>query len=377
VVFLKKFATGRFDNAHSEYVRQNDWYLMKNGGRRLFDAIPASQWNELARLPTQRHCWARASLETINARDDAWPLTFGNALAPFVLTRAHPRRLTFVGDRISEPFDVLADSDTVDGLAGAIVRTGLAINLKRIPAGAAIIDALRRGYRGRGFCMIKPRRRGCPYIELDDTWRDPEKHFSKGRRWDFRDKRRKARSIGSVAFDIVTPSSTNLDAYLEEAFVVEGAGWKRATGTAIAVSRYRSAFYSRFAKYAAQEGILRLCFLRIGGKTAAMEYAVECDGRFFTHKIGYDETFAFCTPGNLLRLETIRYAAERGLRSYEFMGMDEPWTYLWTKSVRPMVWLKAYPISVRGLWALTYDKPDVRNQTRTPSRRSKAASSFC
>jgi CelD/BcsL family acetyltransferase involved in cellulose biosynthesis len=349
---------------------------MKNGGRRLFDVIPASQWNKLARLPTQRHCWARASLETINARDDAWPLTFGNALAPFVITRARPRRLAFIGDFISEPFDVLADSDTLDGLAQAIVKTGFAINLKRIPADAAIIDALRRGYRGRGFCTVQPTRHGCPYIELDDTWRDPEKHFNKTRRGDFRDKWRKARSIGPVAFDIITSGSTKLDAYLEEAFAVEGAGWKRATGTAIAVSRYRTAFYSAFAKYAAQEGILRLCFLRIGGKAAAMEYAVECNGRFFSHKIGYDEKFAFCAPGNLLRLEIIRYAAERGLRSYEFMGTDEPWTYLWTKSVRPMVRLKAYPISARGLWALAYDKLHVRNRTRTPNRRSKKRQPF-
>jgi hypothetical protein len=105
-------------------------------------------------------------LKTINAHDEVWPITFGNALAPFIIKRADPRRLAFIGDFIPEPYDVLSDGGTVDGLAEAIVKTGLAINLKRIPADAAIIGTLQRAYRGRGFVMIKPWRKGCPYIEL-------------------------------------------------------------------------------------------------------------------------------------------------------------------------------------------------------------------
>lgn len=312
----------------------------------------------------QRHCWVRTCLETINADDDERLITFGNALAPFVIKRADPHRLAFIGDFMQQPYDVLSDGDTIDGLGEAIVKTGLAINLRRIPADAAIIGALQRAYRGRGFVMIKPWRKGCPYIELDDTWREPEHHFSASKRSNFRKRRRKAENIGHVAFDIITPEPTEVRALVEEAFAVEAAGWKRTVGTAIAVSRYRSAFYSRFAEYAAQEGILRLCFLRIGGKPAAMQYAVECSGRFFGLKIGYDEIFAHCSPGNLLRLETIRYAAERGLLSYEFLGHDAPCTYFWTKTVRPMVSLKAYPVTAQGLWVLTYDKLRIRERTR-------------
>ena len=93
-----------------------------------------------------------------------------------------------------------------------------------------------------------------------------------------------------------------------------------------------------------------------------MEYAVECGGSFFVHKIAYDEAFEFCSPGSLLRLETIRYAAEHGLQSYEFQGKDAQWTHFWTKTVRPMVRLKAYPLTARGLWMRSYDT--VRVGTR-------------
>jgi CelD/BcsL family acetyltransferase involved in cellulose biosynthesis len=84
----------------------------------------------------------------------------------------------------------------------------------------------------------------------------------------------------------------------------------------------------------------------------------------FLLRIGYDETFKNCSPGNLLRVESIRYATERGLRSYEFLGSDAAWTYTWTKTVRPMVSLEAYPASVRGLWVLAQDKLGVPKSMR-------------
>ena len=67
---------------------------------------------------------------------------------------------------IGEPYDVLSDGDTIEGLA--IVRTGLAIDLRRSPADAPIEAALERAYRGRASVVVKPRQRNCPYIELDD-----------------------------------------------------------------------------------------------------------------------------------------------------------------------------------------------------------------
>lgn len=210
-----------------------------------------------------------------------------------------------------------------------------------------------RAYRGRGFVTVRPGRWACPYIELDDSWREPERHFRKKRRWTLRKRRRMAESLGHVAFEVMAPELANVNALVKEAFAVEASGWKRRAGSAIAVSPWRRAFYGRFAKYAAEEGILRLCFLRIDGKAAAMEIGIECDQRFFGHKIGYDESFALCSPGNLLRLEILRYAAERELRSFEFQGKDAPWTYNWTKSVRKMVSVTARPLTARRFWGLS------------------------
>jgi hypothetical protein len=313
-----------------------------SASHRRFQDIDPSDWNNRARMPTQRHCWVRAALETINARHTECLLTFQDSFAPLII-RGEKLRLRFIGDRIAEPYDVLCNEDAVEGLAAAILETALAIRFRPIAPSAPILGALQRVSRGRRSFLIEPCAWGCPYIELDGSWREPEAHFSASWRSSFRRMRRKAENMGQVTFDIVTPKLNEVRALLNEAIAVEARSWMKAAGVAMTVSRWRARFYKRFAKYAASEGILRLCFLRIEGRPVAMEYAVECGGRFFAHKIAYDESFEHCSPGTLLRLEILRRAAERGLQSYEFQGKDAPWTYIWTKTVRPMVCVNSPP----------------------------------
>src|SRR3989454_167719 len=122
---------------------------------------------------------------------------------------------------------------------------------------------------------------------------------------------------------------TFLAEILAESFRVEAAGWKGRTGSALLSDPHRRQFYEKYATIASEKGILRLSFIRIGGEVAATQIAVESGGRFWLLKVGYDERFARCSPGHLLMVETLRYAAERGLRTFEFLGSAEPWTQVW------------------------------------------------
>ena len=108
-------------------------------------------------------------------------------------------------------------------------------------------------------------------------------------------------------------------------------------------------FFRRYARAAAGLGTLRLCFLRhIDGRPAAAQQpAIETGERFWLLKIGYDPVFGRCSPGTLLIAETIRHAAARGLRAYEFLGAVEPWTALWTEQAHRCVALGVFPL-VRG-----------------------------
>lgn len=274
------------------------------------------------------------------------------ALAPLVRQCGGAGWLTQLA---AETYEILdfphRDSSAILALAIAIRESGRPLFLNRIPFDSPVAAAVVEAYRGRGW-VFRKEAAGSPYIPLDESWREPEAHLNSGRRSDLRRARRHA---GEIEFEIHAPLAADLPGYMEEVFRVEAAGWKGATGTALAADPIRRSFYQKYAELAQRQGILRVCFLRIGGCAAAAQLAVETDHRFSLLKVGYDEEFARCSPGLLLTVETIRYAAQRGLRWYDFNGKVERWTEVWTQQARPCCSIRAYPMSVRGLGALAVD----------------------
>ena len=75
-------------------------------------------------------------------------------------------------------------------------------------------------------------------------------------------------------------------ALLAEAFRIAQTSWKGKSGTALAHDERRARFYRSFAASACAVGTLRVCFLRIGERAAAMQLAVESGGSFWLLKVG-------------------------------------------------------------------------------------------
>jgi CelD/BcsL family acetyltransferase involved in cellulose biosynthesis len=327
------------------------------------DAL-SDAWGALAGqsgVPMQDYAWIRAAAARFAADGRLHVVVAGTppnltAIAPLVRSCHKDACLELLGtNEMIEPMDFLyatpaALAVLTDALAG--FRDHLFLN--RLPAQSAVVTALRRSYRGRGIVICRPEP-GCPWIPLDAGWREPEQQLTARRRSDLRRSRRIAERMGPVAFDVVRPTPEALGPLLDEAFGVEAAGWKGAEGTALTDDPVREHLYRRYATAACAKGTLLVCFLRIGGRAAAMQLALTAGDRFWLLKIGYADAFARCSPGTLLMLETLRYAAAHGLQSYELLGTEEPWTQLWTSHVRPCVSLRAYPASVRGLAGLAAD----------------------
>lgn len=342
-----------------------DWTVL--GPDRLGEL--AAPWDSLAALsgsPMQHYAWTRACLETFAADYELQVVVVGapqqpRAIAPLVRRRNGAPRLELLGvSELYEPADFLyADPCALASLTDALVRLRASLFFARIPADSPSVAALRRSYRGRGIVITRPAS-GCPWIPLDASWTHPERNLRPGRGSDLRRARRVAEKMGALSFEISSPTPTELGPMLEEALRVEAAGWKGSQGTALATDAVRGHFYRHYAAAASQKGILRLCFLRIGGRSVAVQFAIECGDRFWLLKIGYDEEFARCSPGTLLMLETVRYAAAGGLRSYEFLGGVEPWTQMWTQLVRPYISVRAYPGSLQGLVTMAADAPKLR-----------------
>jgi CelD/BcsL family acetyltransferase involved in cellulose biosynthesis len=274
------------------------------------------------------------------------------AIAPLAANRGAAGWLTLLAAEMYEIMDFPhADDTAVSELARAIVRTGRPLELKRVPADSHVVAAIEMAYRGRGMVWRQPAG-GAPWIPLDESWAEPEIHLEAGRRSDLRRAKRQAEKIGAVEAAIITPTRAELPQLIEEAFHVEAAGWKGAHGTALKTDAVRGGFFRRYAEQACAKGILRICMLRIGGRPAAAQIAIESGSRFDLLRAGYDEQFARCSPGMLLTAESIGYAARRGLSCYEFNGNVEPWTKVWTRHEHACCSLRAYPFSPRGAFAL-------------------------
>ena len=323
--------------------------------RPIWDAIPAP-WAS----PMQSIDWVRTWAEVYGFADDLEILVAGQdpdvAIAPLFRSRRDGQRLEFVGpDELGEAMDFLgSDPACVAGLAAALARSRLPLRFWRVPADSPVVEALRDVYRWRGIIHIQPTA-GCPSLPLDETWADPERHLDARRRSNIRRARRIAEAMGSVTCEVLSPHTAEVGRLLEEAYAVEASGWKGRRGSALAQEVLAGEFFRRYAAAASERGTLRLCLLRINGRAAAMKLGALAGNRFWLLKTGYSEAFERCSPGALLMLETIRYAAQSGLRSYEFLGADEPWVRHWTQYQRPCVSIRAYPFSARGAAALARD----------------------
>jgi CelD/BcsL family acetyltransferase involved in cellulose biosynthesis len=161
--------------------------------------------------------------------------------------------------------------------------------------------------------------------------------------------------LGKVEFEVLHPDVGTFTPYLEEFFRIEASGWKGRAGTAALCNPHAHQCYCDYARSATQLGTLRLFFLKIDGKAIAGRIAVEHGKRLWELKIAYDEAYSKCMPGIILTHETLRYAVERGLEAYEFLGQAEAWERHWPCEEDEYVSMRVYPFTLIGQLSLAQD----------------------
>ncbi|WP_343609710.1 GNAT family N-acetyltransferase [Novosphingobium sp.] len=325
----------------------------------------ADNWLRLERyahLPTQTLGFVEALAGTLLEPEDIAVFVGRGpqgiaALIPLCREPKGTARWRLAGAReVFEPGDALCDGEEGAALlAQALVRDGRPLDLDRIPASSLLIPALREAMRGRGMLSLRPAR-PCPTIALDASWGQGDSFLNAGRRSDFRRAERRAAAMGAVFHEIIAPDPAEFDMLFDEAIGVEMKSWKHAAGSAIGCDPDKEAFARAWFRHACDQGKLRIAFLRIGHKPVAMQLAVVSLNRYWLFKIGYDEAYRACSPGNLLMLHTLRHAARTGLEAYELMGEAEPWIAdFWTRDSHECLHLRTYPRNWRGAAALAQD----------------------
>jgi CelD/BcsL family acetyltransferase involved in cellulose biosynthesis len=328
-----------------------------------------SDWEALGEIlpsPMETFGWTMAAAASLKGRQRPTLVVAeqdGSVRALAQLARCRSwlgGRLEIVGmSRLNEPADfAFADRQALAAAVQRAIGLSRPILLGRLPAESPTIELFKRSARGHGLVIVRPRA-SCPFIRLDDTWREPECHLSSRRRSDYRRACRRAEQIGNVRAEILVPQPNEVDELLEIAFAVEASSWKGAAGTALASDSIRGTFIREFARWASRSGMLRIGLLWIGDTCAAMQIAAEQNGALWLLKIGFDPEFANCSPGNLLLAESLRDCAGKGLTALEFLGTVEPWTRVWSDQERTCVSLRYYPFNHRGAIAVVADSCEV------------------
>jgi CelD/BcsL family acetyltransferase involved in cellulose biosynthesis len=313
-------------------------------------------------FPSSHYGWARACLTALceGAAMQVIGVERGDellAVAPFVRRRLHGVHRQFLAgvNQLHEPMDLVwSNHDALRRLTLAIVRSGSPLVLERVPADSPALSALVGACRRRALVMVRPRT-AYPYIELDESWVEAEQHLSPLGRVELDEARRQAEQLGQVATEIHAPSLHELPGLLDTAFAVEARGCQGDRSTSMGGDPHRAVFYRQYAQAACVDGALRISFLRIGDRVAAVQLAVESGGSYWQLQARHDERFAACRPSELLLRETLRYAAESALGSYEFWGRADSLMRIWPTAQRECVSLRTYPYGARGLAALAAD----------------------
>ena len=310
----------------------------------------AADWDELARAtgaaPFMRPGWVRA-----------WWNSFGTgSLEVLAARRGHSlvgvlpvvRR----GNVISSPTNwhtplfgpVAADAEAECALARAVLATrARRVTIEFLPSRPGCsVPGLNGEYRRTERVVLR-----SPYVPIRGDWESFRAGLSKNLRSGLRRTRKRLEELGAVSLDL-WEGGDDLELRLAEGFRLEGSGWKDRHGTAIRSSEATWRFYCDVARWASASGLLRLAFLRLDDRPIAFDMGLEQNGVHFALKGGYDPDFRQLGPGRLLMESVLRTCFERGLRSYEFLGGEDPYKLRWTEHRRELVTAQLFAPTLSG-----------------------------
>jgi CelD/BcsL family acetyltransferase involved in cellulose biosynthesis len=255
-----------------------------------------------------------------------------------------------------------------------VERTRHRLDVAFLPSGSDDVRELEAVSRAAGHRTQVRTMQRSPYVQTDGNWEAYQARLGSRRLRELRRRHRRLESEGSVAVEFARPTSGDrLEGLLSEGFAVEGSGWKTEQGTAILSRPETLRFYSDVARWAASRGWLVLAFLRVDGRPAAFDLCLEAYGRICVLKGGFDPAFRAFAPRTILLRASLERAFAEPLRSYEFLGADEPYKLPWSTGVREFQRVQAFPPSptgTAGYLAWRFGRPAAKRALALRARRA-------
>lgn len=131
-------------------------------------------------------------------------------------------------------------------------------------------------------------------------------------------------------------------------------------GSAIASSPRLTAFYSSLVRRLRGCQWLEWQFMHGDGRVLAGNLAIRMPHSVILWKLGYNDDYSRCAPGNMLMEQVLKRAAEQGSPAIIDLTTDQPWYDNWGMERRPFYTARFY-FGVKG--RLLCYLPDAARET--------------
>lgn len=154
---------------------------------------------------------------------------------------------------------------------------------------------------------------------------------------EFKDKRRRARALerdhGEICFNLGRDPGEVLELVIR----LKRDQWRRTGQHDVLASPWTGRFLERLASGQDDDFGLRFATLRVGGEMIAAEVGLLSGDAYHLWFPVYDPAYSKYSPGALMTLETLRAAAEQGVRTVDFGPMGEGYKRAFADPAAP-VW---------------------------------------
>ena len=240
--------------------------------------------------------------------------------APVYVRRAQGLRVArFLGGHESALADLLLADGEERSTGGALLA-----ELRRQPFDYADLFGLPQGSTLAGAGGPQPIQRvDAPVLDMPDGWNAAyEAKTSSKKRNLHRRRLRQLGEVGEVEFT-VGRTADELEPLLEDCFRLHELRWQGRPDGSTFGTRDGQAFHRAALRRLADDDVLRIVLMRVGGRPAAFHYFFALDGVMIVHRLAFDPALSRCSPGLVATLETLQVASDDGLTRVEYLGGGE------------------------------------------------------
>lgn len=238
------------------------------------------------------------------------------------------------------------------------------IELHFIPETSPTIQVLKQSFND--YILLSEDVGKASYIPIEGSFDQYLKGLSKNFRHNLKKAEKKLSGLKDVLFEIEDNDDSvvsNLDRFVD----VEGSGWKGRCGTAINLSPNLFDFYNSLVRGLSSSGWIEWHFLSASGKTIAGLLAVKFNRQLALLKIGYDENYLMCSPGNMLMKAVIEKAFDTKYIDEVNLMTDMAWLSNWNAEKKTYHTIRMYPRCIAPLLS-DYVQRRVRKQLMSMPR---------